>query len=626
MDLRARLAALLAILSDEDQRSRLTDAELGEFHAELAGIFASVVAGEVDDVSPVDTEFLSSVGDCLAATCVESGARFSAADAANVRIREIAVAAGLEVGEPEGSAEGEGGEGAEGAEGEGGAAAEGEGGEGEEGTGDAGAEGEGAEGDAAGAEGTEGEGGEGDGIQASGAPRAIPTLRDLNSRTPRRASDAPRVVVGDRLGADVTWVPTNERITFEEFFSRLGDYPQTTGARVPVGEKLVLGKVDMVPATAQRIDSRKDSPESISAKLDAAVAGALDPTNWDEHGRAREALVASGGWGAPAPVVYDLEQLAVADRPVFDGLPSVVCDRGGLMFVRPPLFTDVTQGGPDVTTAAVGIWDAATDLTPGELTKSHQRVPTAPAGTIIQLDAIYRALELGVFQSRAFPEWVRAWEANTNAAWAQTGETHLLDLIEGAARMKDLTSTKLLSGTRDVLASMTGLAAAERRRQRMRPDAMVRVLYPTWLLDLVQMDLVRAGTNFVDSSPMLVARSYLNGQLRAANINASDYYDSSTEGGQLLPAQNAGVLAELPGTARWYMWHEGMFVAGTQPTLDLGIVRDADLVDTNDYRLFAESFETIFDRGLWAYQVDQEVCANGAAAAAIDIHTHCDGS
>lgn len=585
--------------------------------AEMAQLWQDIRSGTTEGIGSTETAVLQPLRDARVACSAELQARSAlvAEDEAAIAAMEADIAAAASV---------EGEAGAEGAEGAG-DAAEGEGAEGGEGEGAEGAEG-GSEGEAGeeGAEGAaEGEGAEA-ALQASaGAPVRLPTLAELNARTPRR--DTPHVIVGERQGADVRWLPTNEMLTRDEFIQRLAAYPEQMAGFMPEGQKMVLGQIRTVPENAQRLDDRVDSPDTIARKLELAVAGSLDPRNW-RNGAPTEALLASGGWGTPAPVDYTVPQISSAQRFVRAALPSVQATRGGLTWVPAPKFSDVVTGGPSNTGAAVGIWTNATDTTPGATVKSKQTIPNGTARTV-QLDAIYEYLQEGVLQSRAFPEWVRAWMLNTDAAWARTAETNLLDKIEASSILKFVTQQTVLGATRDILANLVNIAAQERNRQRMLPDAMVRCLYPSLLIDLVQADLVRAGTNFVDSSPMLVARNFIDTQLRNANINGSMYIDSSTKGGQLSTTQaNQAHLNAFPSIVRTYIFHEGAFVVGDGGTENIGVVRDSTLVNTNDFRIFSESFEAIFDRGIWAYCLDSYLCPDGTASAAQDIHKFCTGS
>lgn len=620
-----RLTQLHEVLTNDEARARLSNAEVEAFRGELAEMFAGVRAGSVDGIERTDTEAMRRIGACVIAARDEMAARATAAQEADAEIDAIAREAGLAAeGEgEEGGTEGEGTEGAEGGDAEG---TEAEGAEGTEG-------GDAAEGAAGaqpcGCEASAHAAGQHPVEASASGPLAIPSLRALNERQPHLRSDATRVVVGDRQGADIIWLPTNERVTDAEFAERVSDYAAQNLGAMPMGHKTILGQRRTIADNAQVINSRSDSAEAISRKLELAVDGALDPRNWRD-GDPGDALVASGGWGPPAPVVYDIPVLADADRSVRACLPSVGADRGGLTFVRPPSYASITQGGPGTTTAATGIWTNTTDTTPGGTVKSKQTVAN-PASVTRQLDAVYMQLQFGVLQARSFPELVRSWTQNTEAAWADEGDRKLLDLIEGFSITKTLTQAALASATRDFLAMHISLASQERRRQRMRPDAMLRLMYPSWVEDLVVIDLLRSGTSFVDTSPQVVARSYIREQLARANINSCPLRTDSTvtKNGGATRSIQAEVTAtdfnELPTIARSYLFHEGAFVVADGGAENLGIVRDADLVNTNDFRIFSESFETVLDRGIWAYVTDVYLCPSGTAGAAVDLTNYCGG-
>jgi hypothetical protein len=604
-----RLTELLELLANEEARSRLSDDELGAINGELTELFRAVRAGEVEGVDRHDTEVLRQIGDCIVATCAESAMRFAAAAAAADEIAAIERDAGLaeasgdteSEGDPEGDPEGEG-ETTDPAEGDP---------EGTEGTDPA--EGDGSEREAASGQ------PEGEPVVAGAAgPPALPSIAELNRRRPAARREAPAARVVSEPG-QIRWLPTGEFVSFDEYIQRVASYdgPMRTG------EKVRLGRQPTVRENAIHINSRQDSPEEISRKLEQAVAGLLDPRSWGAGGVPQEPILAAGGWGTPTPVVYDVDTLAVADRPVRAALPSVTVDRGGLTWVVQPKFSDIVTGGPTTTTAAVGIWTAAIDETPGSRVKSKMRAPT-PTTRTVQLDALYASISVGLLQSRAFPEWIRAWQQNVDAAWARMAETYLLDKIEASTLTKQVSQGTVIGAARDYVSFLIILAAGERNRQRMRPNATLRLLYPAWLEDLVGVDLFRDGSGAAASPPQLVGREWIQSTLRAVNINGAGYLDSSTSGGQLLEAQaDDDDLNELPQHTRSYLFPEGTFVVGDGGEFDAGVIRDEDLVETNDFRLFRESFEALFDRGHWAYQLDAFLCPSGTASAPVDIQHLC---
>ena len=78
-------------------------------------------------------------------------------------------------------------------------------------------------------------------------------------------------------------------------------------------------------------------------------------------------------------------------------------------------------------------------------------------------------------------------------------------------------------------------------------------------------------------------------------------------------------LDAFPTKTRSYLFHEGAFVIGDGGMYDVGIVRDGDLVNSNDFRVFSESFEGVFDRGQWAYVLDADVCPSGTSSGAVNL-------
>lgn len=617
----ARLSELHDLLEQDEARARLTDDELGAMWTELEALFSAIVAGEAEGIQRTDLDSLRSVSESLAACAVESGGRYTAAEAAAGEIEQLARDAGLAP--AEGAAEG--GDDPD-PELDALAALTDEEREQVQAYADALA----AAGDAP----TEGAPAEDPIVAGAGgapAPLRVPSLGELNRRQPVRRTPVPVAAVGgvneDRHEgpAFVRWTPTGEMVTLGKFHELLTAWPQSRRGGMQVGQKVVLGQVETLSAEAQRINTSEDGVQEIRRKVDAAAAGLMDPANWDEHGRPREAILASGGWNTPSPVIFDLgPNIHTTARPVDAALASVGLDRGSLTWVRQPKLTDIVTGGPGNTGAAVGVWTVADDesATDGNPKKSHQRVGT-PTTVTKELEALYQSLEMGVLQSRAFPEWVRRWQELTDVAWARMAETFLLDQIEDSPLVKFISQGIVVGAVRDYLAMIISLVSQERTRLRMDQRAPVRVLYPVWLQTVVQMDLLRDGTR-AEQGAQILAADYIEGQLARNAINASAYLDSSTDGGQLLPAQNdADDLNEFPTRTRSYIFHEGAFVKGDGGTLDLGVVRDADLVDTNDYRMFSESFETVLDRGEWAYVADIDVCPSGTGSAAVDIQHLC---
>src|SRR5690606_37252233 len=121
-------------------------------------------------------------------------------------------------------------------------------------------------------------------------------------------------------------------------------------------------------------------------------------------------------------------------------------------------------------------------------------------------------------------------------------------------------------------------------RHRMGDDVYLRVFAPAWVRDAIREDL----TWGLPGDQLEWADSVINGFFRTRRVNISWHLDdASTIGG----AQVAGELNPWPDTFTWQIFAEGTFLFLDGGTLDLGIVRDGNLVSTNDYKMFAETFE-----------------------------------
>lgn len=319
-----------------------------------------------------------------------------------------------------------------------------------------------------------------------------------------------------------------------------------------------------------------------------------------------EAIAASGGICAPVTPYYGLIELAVPARPVRDALPRFNADRGGIRYAVPPSLADVSD--------AVGLITAANDARGGTFaTKSCQHVD-CPALAEVDVSIIYHCVEFGNLQSRTFPEQVAQFNELVLAAHARVAETNLLDGIDGAST--PVTAAQVAGAAATLLGQMITAAAGYRSRNRMSqdPPAPLRILAPAWILDAMQVDVLRSQFMRFDSDP-----GTFEGELRKRNINISWYIDSPTNASpsQIFAAQDDGAIVGYPSHALWYLFAEGSFMFLDGGTLELGIVRDSVLNSTNDYQIFGESFENVAYLGIESLGVTSAFCANGEVIAPV---------
>jgi hypothetical protein len=347
------------------------------------------------------------------------------------------------------------------------------------------------------------------------------------------------------------------------------------------------------PPNPQRL-LRHDSPEANSALVASAVATL-------RRVRTREdALTAAGGLCAPVAPYYDTFVASDDHRPVRDALPGFEAERGGVTVTPPPTIADLT--------GAVSLITEAADRAGGVGAEKACLHVTCPAPRTFNVSAVSRCLTFGNFGARAFSEQVDGWLELALAAHARRAETALLDGI--AANSTAVTAAQGVGAGREVLARAAQLAGGYRSRHRMRADARLSALFPSWCVDLVRADFARGV-----SEPREVTQANVEAWFAASGVDVAWYADSKTAGGQVFGTQAAGAALTFPSTMLWYLFAPGTFLFLDGGTLDLGVVRDSTLNTRNDFQMFAETFETVAYLGTESLEIAQAVCASGEMGA-----------
>jgi hypothetical protein len=350
----------------------------------------------------------------------------------------------------------------------------------------------------------------------------------------------------------------------------------------------------------------------------------LDATNLSENTARLEAvsspaaLTASGGLCAPLEPYYGIQVIADAARPVRDSLPKFVADRGGVRFLPPPVLTDL-DGAVAITTAAedVGPYGVGEGDTPYKPCLSV----TCPSEDTVEIAAIHRCLTFGNFAARTYPEQVEAWLSLAVAQHARVAESFLLDAISAASTA--VTAAQVYGATASLLSQVDTAVAGYRSRHRMRPGTSLRIVLPDWAKELLRVDLARSFQgNDLDS--LYVSDAQILSWFTARNVSVTFYLDSPTGASQVFGAQNAGALNNFPGQVVWYLFVEGSFVHIDGGTLDLGLVRDSTLNSTNDYQVFAETFENVAFFGVESLEITSTICPDGSHSPTASAASICD--
>jgi len=334
-----------------------------------------------------------------------------------------------------------------------------------------------------------------------------------------------------------------------------------------------------------------------------------------------EALVAAGGHAAPFEVKYDIYSIgSTAVRPLRDSLPRFQADRGGIRFITPPSFANVTTNTTTYSTA-VGVWTNAVDTnitysgsTPSS-TKLSLTVSAASENTV-GTDAVTLQLQFGNLMTRAYPELIARHNELALVQHAREAEENLLTSISSASTA--VTTTNLIGFGRDFLVQVRRAAVAYRSRHRLGADARLKAVVPFWVYDAMAADL---ALSMPGDGTLSVSRSEIEGYLSNINVDVVTVLDNTTPGtvaNSLDMFQGATALNEFPDTFKWFLFSEGTFLFLDGGTLDLGIIRDSSLVGTNDYKMFVETFEAVAKVGIESLAITSTISINGAAAALRD--------
>lgn len=355
----------------------------------------------------------------------------------------------------------------------------------------------------------------------------------------------------------------------------------------------------------------------------AVVASAMRQPNGDPfpEGTDMLAMVASGGLCAPVTAYYEQAHIGDNARPLRAALPAFGADRGGIRFVAPVSLATITNnaGGAAITTVTM-TQDAAN-------TQKTKQTVTCPAVTEVDVEAEAARLGFGNVLSRTFPERVTNILEVTMDAIARVAERRILTAIGTGSK----TVTVALSGLgvgADFLEAVTRGAAAYRNRHRMNPTATLQVIAPAWLLDALMVDM-SVGVS-LDLDFWQLNRAQVESLFTRIGIQITWTRDGEAAGNGLTNAQDfaaqaglAAALVDYPDQVVWYLFHPGAWLFLDGGELNIGLVRDSTLNNTNDYEIMYEFFENVAFVGLESLRVIQTFCASGTRALGKDVSASC---
>ncbi|MBE4796116.1 major capsid protein [Streptomyces caniscabiei] len=330
------------------------------------------------------------------------------------------------------------------------------------------------------------------------------------------------------------------------------------------------------------------------------------------------ALVAGGGWCAPSEIRYDFFNIACSSGLI--DLPTVGVTRGGIQFPVSPSLADTVNsiafGGFAVTfngDSVPWLWTEDDDIAAatGSPTKPCVRVP-CPTFDEERLELYGICLTAGNLADSAYPEATQHMIRLLMAAHDHAMNARLIQLMVAASSaVTSITGGASTDAAAPRIYNAVGLAATDyRERFGMCLDDVLEVVLPAWVREVIRADLAwKAGVEL-----QAVPNSEIDSYFTARNVRVQWVDDWQVRGSSQFG--NATAMTAWPTTVDFLIYAAGTFVHGNGMSLDLGVVRDSVLNETNDHTaLWSEEAHLIARVGHESRQYRVGFNVNGSTSA-----------
>lgn len=329
--------------------------------------------------------------------------------------------------------------------------------------------------------------------------------------------------------------------------------------------------------------------------------------------------ITAAGVCAPFEVDYSIDVVGDTDEPIKASLPQFGAARGGVQARR-----DIDAGGAGPV-SATGQWSLADDAAVGSGDPPDPKVIwDVPCYPVIQeeVTAYTLSLRFSTTSDRFDPESGEASARAALIAHARYMENIRLGrLLNGSKR---LTATDQISAVVDLLVSIDKITAYLRWRRRLNAAARLRMYLPIWVRDMIRADLTR-GMRTASLEALAVADATVDQWFSNRGINITWHLDglpaSTTPAVPLqgyADAAPGSVVPGFPDIVDIVVFPEGSWKLLDGGTLDLGVVRDAELVRTNRYMTFTESWEGMLLKGIESLRISHSLQPTGMSAGTLD--------
>lgn len=396
---------------------------------------------------------------------------------------------------------------------------------------------------------------------------ARPALSDLARRTARPRVPARRATVSITAAADLPGIspgaPMGMLQVAESFHDR--------ARNLQMGQKAPVARVE-VPHT----HFLGTDPETNLRMIDEVI-GTPEAA----------ALVASGGWCAPSEPVFEMFDISPDTGNLFDlpGLGTKV--RAGVMV---PSFYGIGDAA-----GALWTWTEANDIdaadnngTITDVTKPCLKIP-CPTWSECRMEAEGLCVTHGNLSDRAWPELTRTFVSLVMAAHLRRiSAAKIAKVLADAPAAAAPTGSMVLGDAVADLLGIIELAAMDMRSQyRLGKGRSVDVLLPDWILAVLRADLGRrAGVELINITDSQITSWFTQRGVRP----------QFTPDWQ--PIHGAGAATAWPANLTFAIWLTGSYFTLDGGTIDLGVLRDSALNETNDFTAaWSEQFYQVCRRG-----------------------------
>lgn len=343
----------------------------------------------------------------------------------------------------------------------------------------------------------------------------------------------------------------------------------------------------------------------------------------------KESLVAAGGWCAPSEIRYDFFNIACEDGLI--DLPTFGVSRGGIQFPVSPSLADVFGSGNQAFggfsstfngSSIPWLWTEADDIAAvtGSPTKPCIRVP-CPTFDEERLECYGICVTAGNLTDDAYPEATRNFLQLMMAAHAHAVNGRLIaHMVSRSAAAID-TGSYAVTGQpvyQQIFGGLSLAATDYRARYGMCEGDVLEVVAPFWVKSVIRADL--AWRNGVEARQ--VSDAEIASHFAALNIRIQYVNDWQVRGANQFG--NATEIDDWPTSATFMMYAAGTFLKGNGLSLDLGVVRDSTLNETNDHTAaWSEECHLIAMVGHESRRYTINFCVNGKTGAQLAATAAC---